>query len=63
MFKQLTSARSLIAIYWMFFWLLNGLDKFFNYEFFNYEFFFGENRHAQFIQYFLLTAEDKVVDR
>ena len=47
MLKQLISTRSLIAIYWMFFWLLNGLDKFFNYEYF-----FGENRHQQFIEYF-----------
>jgi hypothetical protein len=47
MFEQLTRARSLIAIYWMFFWLLNGLDKFFNYQYF-----FGENRHQQFIKYF-----------
>jgi hypothetical protein len=47
MWRHLTSARSIIALYWMFFWLLNGGDKFFNYEHF-----YGEDRDKQFIAYF-----------
>ena len=40
MFKHLTTERSIIAIYWMTFSFLNGLDKIFNYEYF-----FGEERN------------------
>ena len=40
MFKQLTTERSIIAIYWMVFWFPNGLDKIFNYEYF-----FGYDRN------------------
>ena len=46
-FDQLTRGRALVAIYWTFFWLLNGLDKFFNYEYF-----FGVDRDKKFIEYF-----------
>jgi hypothetical protein len=47
MIQQLTSGRAIVAIYWMLFWLLNGLDKFFNYEHF-----FGVDRDKQFVAYF-----------
>lgn len=41
------SSRIILLAFWASFWLLNGLDKFLNYEFF-----FGVTRDTQFIDYF-----------
>jgi hypothetical protein len=40
-------SRNILAAFWSAFWLLNGLDKFFNHEFF-----FGVTRDEKFIGYF-----------
>jgi hypothetical protein len=46
-FDRMMPVRAVILVYWAFFWLLNGLDKFFNYEHF-----FGVDRDQKFIAYF-----------
>lgn len=45
--NDLLRSRTILAAFWSAFWLLNGLDKFFNHEFF-----FGVTRDEKFIGYF-----------